>query len=296
MTKLLDPLDLPVPRNQTVLMQHLQRLVSNEGYQTWCGGVIDRTKLPAFITKMAARYPIARNTSKRSQDRKKGLAVVHFVAYPVGDKVHWWLLSDKGKGGLADKASPDAHVARDAMAADGHITFGDYVLLYATKEERRRLPCPKTKGTRVFVKRMSTWTWKLRAEVVRELTRGIERCCEQLEYGSEGSNGKNAWGLRGLLASMRSRPLFSGVRFQVLQLHREAVKLWEPRQRLWCERHPEYVNQYGPSAGALLSIKEVSKTRLPKKVLMAVYADPPTTLRDLATNVADAVPAVAMET
>jgi hypothetical protein len=28
---------------------------------------------------------------------------------------------------------PDAHVARDAMHADGHITVGDYVLLYATK-------------------------------------------------------------------------------------------------------------------------------------------------------------------
>ncbi|CAN0622854.1 conserved protein of unknown function [Burkholderia multivorans] len=295
MTKLLDPLDLPVPRNQTVLMQHIQRLVSNEGYQTWCGGVIDRTKLPAFITKMAARYPILRNTSKRSQDRKKGLAVVHFVAYAVGDKVHWWLLSDEGKGGLADKASPDAHVARDAMAADGHITFGDYVLLYATKEERRRLPCPKTKGTRVFVKRMSTWTWKLRADAVRELMRGIERCCEQLEYGSEGSNGKKAWGLRGLLASMRSRPLFSGVRFQVLQLHRQAIKLWEPRQRLWRERHPEYVKRYGPSAGALLSATEVSRTRLPKKVLMAVYADPPQTLRHLVTTGADMMSAADLE-
>jgi len=281
MTKQHDPFDLPVPRNQTALMQHLQMLVGKEGYQTWCGGVVDRTKLPAFITKMAARYPITQTTRQRTYDRSCGRAVVHFVVYPVGDKVHWWLMSDKGKGGLADPASPDAHVAKDAMSKDGHITFSDYVLLYATKEERRRLPCPKTKGTRVFVKRMSTWTWKMRNDVVKELQRGIEQCCNRLDYGAEGEHGKRPWGLRGLLETMRSRPQFSAVRAQVLQLHREAADLWEAKRSLWCEGHPAYVEKYGTSAGALRSLKEVSQKKLPKKVIMAVYGASPLTLRQL---------------
>ncbi|RDK09155.1 hypothetical protein [Cupriavidus lacunae] len=280
----LRPLDLAVPRNQTALMQHLQLIVGREGHRIWCGGVIGRTKLAAFITKMAARYPITRSTRQRTYDRSLGLAVVHFVAYPVGDKVHWWLLSDAGKGGLADQSSEDARVARDAMSADGHIVFGDYVLLYATKREWREVQCPKTKKPRGFHKQTSTWTWKLRTEVMRELKLGIERCCEQLEYGSEGGNGKKAWGLRGLLATMRSRPLFSGVRSQVLELHRDARDLWKPRQQLWCEQHPAYAEQYKQSAGALTPIRVVVAKELPKMTRKKVFGESPKTLQDIVTG------------
>ncbi|CAG9179194.1 hypothetical protein [Cupriavidus pinatubonensis] len=289
MPKALSPLDLAVPRNKTALMLQLQFLVCRTGYRMWCGGVICRTKLAAFITKMAARYPITRSTRQRTYDRKRGIAVVHFMAYAVGDKVHWWLLSDAGKGGLADKSSEDARVARDAMSADGHIIFGDYVLVYATKREWREVQCPKTKKPRGFHKQTSTWTWKLRTEVMRELKHGIELCCEHLEYGSEGGNGKKAWGLRGLLATMRSRPLFSGVRSQVLELHRDARDLWKPRRPLWCERYPAHVEKYKQNAGALTPIGVVMANELPKIPRMKVYAQPPETLRGIIADVAPEV-------
>lgn len=261
----------------------------------WCGGVIDRAKLPAFVAKMAARYPITRNTRQRTYDRTRGVAVVHFVAYPVDDKVHWWLLSDAGTGGLADKTSEDASVACDAMSADGHITFGDYVLLYATKREWRELQCPKTKECKGFHKQTSTWTWKLRGEVVRELKREIERYCEQLEYGSEGGNGQRAWGLRGLLASMRYRPLFSGIRSQVLALHRDALELWKPKQGLWRNRYPGFVKQYGQAAGALTPLRELLATRMPKMRRIRIYDEPPVTLRILAAHIAHETVAVVTE-
>lgn len=281
MTTKTDPLALPVPRNRTALMQHLQLLAGREGHRIWCGGVIGREKLAAFVAKMAARYPIARNTRQRVYDRTRGTAVVHFVAYPEADNVHWWLLSDSGVGGLADERSPDARVARDAMAAEGHITFADYVLLYATKREWRDVECPQTNRSRGFYKQTSTWTWKLRGDVVRELRRSVQHCCERLEYGSEGGDGQRPWGLRGVLAATRSRPLFSGVRTQVLALHREAGDLWKSRQPVWCARHPSLVEQYGQRAGALIPIQELLATRMPKMRRIRVFDEPPRTLRDL---------------
>lgn len=281
MTTKTDPLELPVPRNRTALMQHLQLLVGREGHRIWCGGVIGREKLAAFVKKMAARYPITRNTRQRTYDRMLGIAVTHFVVFPVGNDVHWWLLSDGGAGGLADERSPDARVARDAMAAEGHITFGDYVLLYASKREWREVECAKTKKSKGFYKQTSTWTWKLRGEVTRELRRSVESCCELLEYGSEGGPGQKPWGLRGVLATMRARPLFSGVRTQVLALHREALQLWRPRQSIWCARHPALVERYGQRAGALVPTEELVATRMPKMRRIRVFDERPLRLREL---------------
>lgn len=129
----LSPLNLPVPRNQTSLMQHLQLLVGREEHRYWCGGTVPIEKLEAFTYKMAERYPITRNARGRVYDRKRGRAVVHFLVFPIKDGVAWWLLSSAGKGGLADPAMPDFHVSHNAMESAHHIEFEDYVLLYAHK-------------------------------------------------------------------------------------------------------------------------------------------------------------------
>src|SRR5471032_2997778 len=107
-------LDLPVPRNKTALMQHLQLLVGREGYRSWCGGTVSREKFAAFADKIARRYPITRNARGRTYDRKLGKAVMQFIAYPLNGKIQWWLLSDGGTGGLADSSSEDAKVTQDA--------------------------------------------------------------------------------------------------------------------------------------------------------------------------------------
>ncbi|MBB5427477.1 hypothetical protein HDG40_005656 [Paraburkholderia sp. JPY158] len=286
-----DPMELHVPRNRTALMQQLQLLVGKGNHRRWCGGSIDSQKLPAFVEKMAARYPITRSTRGRVYDRKCGQAVVHFIAFPMGNKVAWWLLSDEGWGGLADGQSPDAHVARDAMAAEGHITFGDYVLLYATKQEPKEVTGTNGAKPRRFLGTTSTWTWKLRTEIVRELRAGIERCCERLEYGADGGAGRKPWGVRGMLSSLRERPQFSGIRSQVLALHKEAEELWKVRRPLWCARHPTLVQQYRDTAGALIPVDEILKTRLPKMRRLSVYGDEPATLRRLAFDAADALAA-----
>lgn len=72
-------LDLPIPRSLTALLQHLQRLVGVEGHLRYCAGYCPLPKLAAFVSKMAARYPVTRNARERSYDRKRGLATVHMV-------------------------------------------------------------------------------------------------------------------------------------------------------------------------------------------------------------------------
>lgn len=275
------PLALPVPRSATALMQLLQLLVGREGHRHWCGGTLPPEKLAAFAAKMAARYPILRNARQRAYDRKRGRAVVHFVAFPAGGQVHWWLLSDAGVGGLADAASPDAHVSRDAMSADGHVTYADYVLLYATKNAPHAVLDKKTGRSRQRWRHTSSWTWRMQGRVVSEVRASIDRCCVALEYGAEAADGRPGWGLRELLAAQRRRPLFAGVRSQVIELHRYARDQWAPRRPVWLARHPELARRYGKAAGALLPLQEVVANRLPLMRRLKIYDEPRQTLADL---------------
>ena len=276
-----DALAIAVPRNQTALMQLLQLFVGREQYLTWCGGVAERAKLASFASKMAARYPILRNSRQRSYDRTRELAVLQFVVFPVADLVHWWLLSTGGTGGLADPSTDDAKVSNNAMDAAHHLTFGDYVLLYATKLEPHTVTDRRSSRERIILKDTSTWTWKLRREVHSEVKAGIDECCARLDYGHEGSDNQKPWGLRGLLAAQRRRPLFSGVRNQVIELHRYARDQWEPRRTVWIGKHSALAARYGPTAGALRPLNEVLSSYLPKMPRLPVYDVPPLTLGEV---------------
>jgi hypothetical protein len=309
-------LDLPIPRNLTAVLQLLQRWVGPGEHRYWCGGTIAIQKLSAFVTKMEDRYPILRNTRGRSYDRQRGRAVVHMIIYPppygtnmqdvphpvyefrsalargragprheglqspVSD-VFWWLVSSWGTGGLADPNMHDTHVARDAMDADGHITVGDYVLLYAAKKEPRSIRDTHTGGMRQVFKERSTWTWKLRTEVFREVRASIDGCCANLDYGLEPTVDRPGWGLRGVLAAQRVRPLFAGVRNQVVDLHRYAHDVWRARRAAWRAAHSGVDGQSGADAGKLLPIAEVLAEHLPKMVRYPIYDRPSFRVRDL---------------
>lgn len=265
---------LAVPRTATGLMQLLQTLVGREHHYVWCGGYIAPHKLQAFVQRMGERYPLARNARQRSYDRKRGRAVVHLVVFPRERDVQWWLLSNAGGGGLADPTSPDAHVAKDARSSTQHIEFEEYVLLYANK----KVP---SKGQEKH-RETSTWTWKLRSEVVTTIRASIEQECRSLKFGSEGTNG---WGLRGLLDRQRRRPLFSGVRNQVIELHRYAHELWGRRRMEWQSRHPDLTGRYGAAAGALTPMKLVMSEQLPLLPRLKIYDDRPRRVLDLCTAV-----------
>ena len=170
------------------------------------------------------------------------------------------------------------------MDADGHITVGDYVLLYATKKEPRSIRDTRTGGVRQVFKERSTWTWKLRTEVFTEVRASIDGCCANLDYGIEPTIDRPGWGLRGVLAAQRVRPLFAGVRNQVVDLHRYAHDAWRARRAAWLAAHSGIGGQSGADAGNLLPIAEVLAEHLPKMVRHPIYDGPPFRVRDLLSS------------
>ena len=272
---------LQVPRNQTALMQHLQLLVMRK-YIWWCGGIIDSCKLEAFVKKMATRYPVTRTTRGRTYDRLRGLATVHLVVFPVDEgRISWWLLSDAGRGGLSDQKSPDAHIAKNAASGTGHIFFSDYVLLYAHKKDARTVADAITGKEKKIIKDMSTWTWKMTDAVLNETKRDLEATIARLDYGREGEGGISPSGVLGILACQRSRPLFSGVRNQVIGLHRHADTLWGRVQKQWQSGRSKATVDGSPHAGELRSVQEVMACHLPKMTRIAIHASPPKTIATL---------------
>ncbi|NMM06957.1 hypothetical protein [Polaromonas sp.] len=263
-----DVLNLRVPTGKTVLLQHLQTLVLR-GNPYWIGGFVALSKLPALAAKMATRYPILRDERARTYDRSKGLASAHFVAYPTRGEVAWWVLTSEGRGGLADRKVPDAHVAKHALAATGHIVFEDYVLLYAHKKDARTVVDAKTGKDKRVIKDCSTWTWKMTDVAYRQALASVEQEVKALNFGRD--DGAALDGVRGMLAFQRRRPLFSGVRSQVLQLHREAESRWGLVRRAWLGIYTQLAARYGDSAGRLRPLKEITSQFLPKMGRFKVF-------------------------
>lgn len=274
---------LRYPTGKTTLMQYLQTLVIR-GYNWWVGGVSHPSKFERLVRKFAAVYPLHRDERGRSYDRTLGKACVTLVFFPTDQGVAWWLLSSGGKGGLYPAGAapgPDAHIAKNARAQTGHITFEDYVLLYAHKKDARTVKDARTGREKQILKDMSTWTWKLNDQTANEVRALMAREARGLAYGDEPRGDKPAYGLRGLLYYQRQRPLFSAVRAQVLQFHREARELWAPRRKRWLQIHSDLAERYGERAGELMTVGELTKKHLPKMSRFKVFADESRTLASL---------------
>lgn len=307
--------DLRIPRNMTALMQHLQHLVSAD-YTHYVAGHCSVAKLSSFVSKVEARYPITRSPGGRCYDRSRGRAGVQFVIYPdlhfkhplrsnsgvlslgnarirntkIVEALHfhpeernvaWWLLSTEGKGGLADPDTANAREACDAMRSQEHIVYRDYVLVYAHKLERSSTLDVCTGGPRPSLKTTSTWTWRMRTEVIKELYAQVDECCNDLAFGAEPTAVRSGHGLLGLLHAQRMRPLFAGVRSQIFQLERYARDEWARRASLWRATHPNIVDKLGSAAGELRSMRELLTTCMPKMIKQAVYDNPPLRIRDM---------------
>lgn len=193
----------------------------------------------------------------------------------------WWLLSNDGAGGLADASSADAHVAADAMSANTHLLMHDYVLLYATKRSPRTVTDRRTGHGRRIWSDTSSWTWRIRGPVMTTIRASVDACCQALELGVTPLDDDIGSGLRGLLAAQRARPLFAGVRNQVVDLHRYAIEGWRRHRAAWLAAHPQLAQGHGSTAAsALLSVRELIDV-LPKMRQTRIYDIPPRRIGDL---------------
>ena len=291
METLTDALSLKVAVSLTAHLQLLQVLVGRDGYRHWCGGRLPASKL-GLARKFAEAYPILRSDTGRAYDRTKGKACVRFLAFPDGDAIAWWLISTAGLGGLADPASPDFKVAKDALRADGHITCQGYVLHFAHKKEANRVKDKRTGKVKTVLKNTSTWTWRMTDETFNAARAFIDKLAEHLEYGDDGlpEGKRRVFGLRGYLLTQRRRPMLSGVRTQVIELHRYAHSAWGAVRNQWRGKNAWAVKRYGTFAGRLMPLNTVMHEHLPKLGRIRVYGDAPKTLADLARGAPEAVP------
>lgn len=276
-------LELLYPTGKTVLMQHLQTLVLR-GNPYWVGGVIAPEKLAGLIQKLAARYPVTRTERGRIYDRTRGLAVAHVLVYPTLGGVAWWVLCSEGKGGLADPLCADFKAAKHAMKSGQHISFDDYELVYATKRDVRTIKDGKTGKEKNIAKELSTWTWRISRHCINEVRAVLDHEVRTLNYGDHPRNGKAGYGVRGTLYYQRQRPLFSGVRTQVIELHREASDAWGGVRNRWIGIYTELARTYGDKAGQLIPISELVTAHLPKMTRFKVFTDPIKTIRSLTVS------------
>lgn len=198
-----------LPRNQTALMQHMQRQVSH-GHFFWCADQIPREKLPSFILKWK-HYGLRSDAPARAYRKQCGRASVHFCvspAYRISDvevrPIGWWMLSTQGKDGLADEKPTPASVF-DCRTAHGHLRYLDYELVQLVKEI-------KSAGK---VKRIVTWTWRLAPERYRQWEALLIERAKQRDIS----------GLTQAVDCLRAMPMFSGIRAQVSKLIVEGNKM-----------------------------------------------------------------------
>jgi hypothetical protein len=283
-------LELPVPRNSTATLQLLQRLVGRESHRHWCGGIIQSVKVPGFLEKMSERYPaILRNARGRSYDRTRAQAAMHMIVFPpIGSDpreplpmLQWLLISSDGAAGLADLYSHDFHVAQNAMSQSGHLTVGDYVLIYGTKKQPRSVRDRRSGVERTIWHQTSTWGWRIRGEVLSEIHAAILTCCRELQFGAEPGPESEGRGLCKFLAAQRRPPQFAGVRNQVVDLYRMSDEAWSPYRQAWIASHPSIAREFGQQSGRILSVRDLTKYHLPTMSQLRMYSEPPTTIRDL---------------
>lgn len=198
-----------VPRNQTALMQHMQRQVSH-GHFFWCGDQISPEKLAGFIRKWE-HYGLRADAPARAYRKQCRKASVHLCLSPecrLADAetgpVGWWMLSTEGKDGLADGKPVPATVS-DCRTAHGHLRYRDYELVQLMKEI-------KSGGK---VKRVTSWTWRLLPERYRAWEALLVERAKQRDIS----------GLRQAIDCLRAMPMFGGTRAQVKKLIAECNKM-----------------------------------------------------------------------
>jgi hypothetical protein len=173
----------------------------------------------------------------------------------------------------------------NARLAEGRLTWGDYELVYASKKwvetYQAKARSGKTKERRV-VRRGSTWTWRITQESARGVSAAIVDACASMD----------PFTVRNVLEHQATRPLFAGVREQVVHFGQQAREAWRPRHNDWlAQQKPALQVTY-------IEIDQLLKPRAFKDLYIMtkikVYGEVPVMVYDL-TNTAVRTPGTPAE-
>jgi hypothetical protein len=269
--------EVRVPRNLTATLQLIQLFVIS-AHTFWINGTVKVDRWELFLRKMAGRYLLDRSERMRVYDRQHARASVHLVARPSADgrKVQWMLLSTEGKGGLLDMEVSPLEKPGNARLAEGRLTWGDYELVYASKKwvetYQATARSGKTKERRVL-RRGSTWTWRITQEAARGVSAAIVDACASMD----------PFTVRNVLEHQATRPLFAGVREQVVQFGQQAREAWRPRHNDWLAQQKPALQVIYIEMDQLLKPRAFKDLYIMTKI--KVYGEVPVMVYDL-TNTA----------
>ena len=191
-----------VPRHQTALMQHMQRLVVS-GHCFWTADRIPIDKLPGFIAKWQPGFHLRADPAARAYRRRTGRASVHLCLDPPailagGSSADWWMFSTAGNKGLADSVRQPGKVF-DCRTQNGRLRLLDYELLEQPKTFRDRQGKEKT---------VTSWTWRITPARYREW--------EALLV--ERAKLRDSVEIERIFGCLRMMPMFAGIRSQIVRL------------------------------------------------------------------------------
>lgn len=196
---------LKIPLNKAACMQHLLML-QTRGYGYWNRGEVRFDKALPLYEKLRSLYPIDATHDAKAWARKTGKYACHLVMYPHDkdrEKLMFWLLATAGKppAGMADIHQREK--LSSIADKDCGLTWRDQYIVAGRKDgdrERR--------------------TWQMQAQYMNHMRAEMEQACIE-----------GAPAVKELWVRMLRRPMFGGIRDQVIELDDYCRRRWKNRRR-----------------------------------------------------------------
>jgi len=192
---------LRICRGYAAMQQHIVKM-ADAGYTFWTSGYCRPHKLQDLVEKFSEKYGIHLTRSQRTYRKKKGLANAHMMAvYESSANCFWILLVTPGIGIVHNEEK-----LRDSKKAGEHIVVNDVHL--------QRLTRPRMHGGGEH------WTWLLLESKFNELQNQATKDARHAQPETIRLFWKQQFG----------RTMHSGVRTQLKQILRRAIRIWEKRK------------------------------------------------------------------
>ncbi len=194
--------DPEIPVSMSAAMTRLQKSVAS-GFLFYVSGAVPAPKIEKLVYSLDERFSIQATDGQRDHARKRGRCTfrLHLFPIPYRSDFAFWLVRNEGDHPfLATESWRDSH---------------ETPIVWTFWYELRQLPVPpplRAKYERPdhrYAINATTWTWRIRREVMDSLRFNIRRWVEQRDER-----------LKRLIRNLARAPGRRGVRHDVHELHK----------------------------------------------------------------------------
>lgn len=193
---------LRIPRSKTAAMLRLQQL--SRDHQWWTRGVVSAARLPSLVSKFDTQFGVLDPSSTRTRKRGGGVPTAYMVVYrqPDTDRWLWWLLV-AGHGRDIERLTARYNEVLHRLRRE------DTPLLWTEEYVLRTGP----RGS------MTWWLQRRRANDMEGELRYLA--------SAHGRPKERIDDLCRAVTRARARPLFAGVRRQVMTALQKGKRRWQ---------------------------------------------------------------------